>query len=99
MKSKMTNVELLGIISFCVLMEGRKGIIGVAPSYMAEKVRLLKSPFAMYNALDDGNSRKVLEWGKKWGIDFDSLIKEMQENYWKIPAPEFREKYSMKELQ
>lgn len=87
------KTELLGIVSFCVLMQNREGITDKAPSYILEKAKLMKCPFYMYSALDSSNSKKVIEWGKKWRIDFEELIKQMQDDYYEIPGNQFRKKY------
>lgn len=92
----MGNVELLGIVSFCVLMEGHDGILGKAPNYIAEKFPLMKHPAYMLNALDSYNKAKVMEWGKRWKIDFEGLDEQIGKDYWDIPASEFKEKYSVK---
>ena len=92
----MSEAELLGVVCFIVLMENNNGVIGKAPSYIEEKYSLIKNAFYIWSALDGSNEDKVLEWGKRWGVDFESLIDKIKKDYFDIPAPEFRKKYLIK---
>lgn len=47
----------------------------------------------MFSALDSSNQRKVIEYGKFWHIDFETLTKQIQDDYNDIPADEFKKKY------
>jgi len=89
------QAKLLAIVSFCVLMENNRGIMEKAPKYILEKHNFAISPFYIYGALDSFNQQKVIVWGKKWGIDFEAIITQMQKDYYEIPQKEFREKYFM----
>ena len=92
----MTDTELLGIVSFCVLMQTHDGIAGQAPNYIDEKLQVLKAGAGhMWAALDGHNQLRVLEWGKKWGVDFESLISQITKDYWNIHSAEYREKYKV----
>lgn len=92
-----TEVKLLGLVSFCVLMQHGQGIMGKAPDYILEKAELIKAPIYLFDALDEDNRAKVIEWSKTWGkifgIDFEALVKQMAKDYEEIPASEFKEKY------
>ena len=92
----MKDVELLGIVSFLVMMENGEGLGSKAPSYILEKYRLIKDVPYAWSALDIHNQRKVIEWGKKWGVDFEKLIEQIGKDYNDIPRVEFREKYFIK---
>jgi len=89
----MNDIELLGIVSFCVLMENNDGIKSKHRDYINEKYQLIKYPPHMFSALDSNNQRKVIEWGKSWGINFELLTEQIQNDYNNIPATEFRKKY------
>ena len=92
----MNNVELLGVVSFCVLMQNRDGIMSKAPSYISKKYEFIKQVPYMWDALDDSNRRKVFEWGKHWKVDFETLIEQISKDYNDIPSTEFRQKYTVK---
>ena len=76
----MNNVELLGVVSFCVLMQNRDGIMSKAPSYISKKYEFTKQVPYMWSALDDSNQKKVLEWGKQWGVDFETLVEQISKD-------------------
>lgn len=88
-----TEVKLLGLVSFCVLMQHGQGIMGKDPSYILEKATMVKASIYLFDVLDEENSAKVIEWGKRFRIDFETLVQQMIKDYEEIPAPEFREKY------
>ena len=88
-----TEVKLFSLVSFCTLMQHGQGIMGKDPDYILEKAALMKAPIYLFSALDEDNSTKVIEWGKRFRIDFEGLFQQMAKDYDEIPAPEFREKY------
>jgi len=90
-----TEVKLLSLVSFCVLMQHGEGIMGKDPTYIIEKAKLIKAPVYLFSTLDDENSAKVIQWGKRFGIDLEGLIKQMVADYYDIPATEFMKKYSV----
>ena len=60
----MTKQEFINLISFCILMESKSGIIDQAPPYILEK----------YNAtepgmLDDFNLGKLEAYRELWNVD------------------------------
>ena len=64
----MEKKEFERIVAFCILMEGNRGIIGKAPSYIEEKFNALilgkaENPDAF---LDKINSEKFKTWKKTW---------------------------------
>jgi len=90
-----TEVKVLSLVAFCVLMQNREGIMGKDPCYILEKAELMKRPIYLVSALDDENCSKVIEWGKRFHIDFETLIGQMAKDYHEVPASEFLKKYSV----
>lgn len=91
--SDMEKKELFSIVCFAVLMEGNGGILNKHPNYISEKWRLFTAGPYLFNALDNHNQKKVVEWGKRWKVDFESYVEQMGKDYWDIPGPEFKKKY------
>ena len=89
----MKDSTMIGIVSFCVLMENHEGIEGKAPSYIAEKFPVIRSPLDMYCKLDSGNQAKVLEWSRLWKVDVEAIVDEMRRDYMDMPSNDYHEKY------
>ena len=51
-----------------------------APSYISKKYEFIKQVPYMWGSLDDSNQKKVLEWGKQWGVDFETLIEQISKD-------------------
>lgn len=88
-----TEVKLFSLVSFCTLMQHWQGIMGKDPTYILEKAALMKAPFYLFSALDEETSTKVIEWGRRFKVDFEGLIEQMKKDYEGIPGSEFKEKY------
>ncbi len=91
----MDDVELLGVVCFCVSMQNRDGIMSKAPGYIGKKYKFIKQVLHMWGALDNSNQKKVLEWGKYWRVDFEALTKQISKDYDDIPSTEFKQKYAV----
>jgi len=88
-----TEVKLFSLVAFCTLMQHGQGIMAKDPGYILEKAALMKAPIYLFSVLDEENSTKVIAWGKRFRIDFETLFKQMAKDYEEIPRVEFREKY------
>ena len=68
---ELTENRLKNIAAFCVLMENDGGIIGKAPSYIAEKFGryCLSDKEEAPWGLDSSNARKFEEWKERWLLD------------------------------
>jgi len=64
-------MNLRPAIVFAILMENNEGIIGKAPSYIAEKLKAVETMDEPENLLDAYNMGKFIEWQRKWRIKFE----------------------------
>ena len=67
----MTTIspDSFAMVCFLVLMQNGEGITDKAPSYIIEKMYLLRSGIGAFAALDIYNKRIVIGWCEKWKID------------------------------
>lgn len=70
------EVKLFSLVSFCVLMQHGQGIMGKDPGYILEKAALMKAPVYLFDVLDKENATRVIEWGKRFRIDFENLVRK-----------------------
>jgi len=62
-------------------------------TYILEKFNKRKTAFDIFASLDDHNRAKVRQYFRKWNIEFDEPIKEMQDDWFNMPLPDFLKKY------
>jgi len=66
----MEELKLMQVVAFCILMEGNGGIINKSPSYIKEKLRLIKGYYENENEikaeLDFENNNKYELYKNKW---------------------------------
>ena len=65
---KQTEIELLNIVAFAILMENGKGILDKSPDYILEKFqRYIQSQGIQYSSgLDNSNRKKLEKWIEIW---------------------------------
>lgn len=65
---KQTEIELLNIVAFAILMENDKGILNKSPDYIMEKFqRYCQGQGIQYDwGLDLDNQSKLIKWIKRW---------------------------------
>lgn len=68
---KISNIQLLNIVSFCALMQNGEGIVGKSPDYILEKFHkyALQTDSAFYWGLDAQRKGVIQEWAIKWVAD------------------------------
>lgn len=103
MDSKELKIQarLLGLVSFCVLMQKHDGIMGKAPRYVIEKQMSIDNPLEMFSCLDNDNQCAVKLWFETWkghGIDFEfeNLIEQMKKDRFDLPINQYYEKYGIR---
>lgn len=69
------------VLCFNVLMANNDGFMGKAPSYVDEKVAMLKEGYTAYGRLDRLNQLKVLKYHLIWNLDKPEKIKKYEEEY------------------
>jgi len=64
------KMTLKQVVVFSILMENGEGIIGKAPSYIEEKLKICsgKNDYGVEGMLDDENFEKFKEYQKRWGV-------------------------------
>jgi len=71
--------EQFALLCFLSLMEGGEGLLSKAPSYLEEKVAILKDGYDAYGWLDIWNQRRVLKWCKEWEVEIPEMIEKYEE--------------------
>lgn len=67
----MTKLELQQLVAFCILMQGNDGILGKAPSYLAEKYYMctkIDTEPIIRQLLDSNNQSIYDEYMEMWRI-------------------------------
>lgn len=104
MKEQEDELRVFSLVCFCVLMgstgtlEMSSGILTKAPDYILEKYSRIYDPRWAYNSLHPLLRPLVTEYGKAWGIDFERIIKEMDDDLIRLTAKEWDKKYTWKGL-
>jgi len=65
----LDTMTLKQVVGFCILMENDQGIVGKAPKYIDEKMRLMQrcqSDEDVKAPLDLDNQRKYDKWLENW---------------------------------
>lgn len=73
--------QLFATICFNILMGMNDGYIGKAPSYVEEKVHMLKAGYEAYDWLDRNNQLKVLGYLLNWKVELPEQIRKYEEEY------------------
>jgi len=73
------NEQNFSTLCFMVLMQNQEGFMGKAPSYISEKVIMLKTGYDAYGFLDRFNQRKVLMYLGMWKCEWPEPIARYEE--------------------
>lgn len=72
----MEQKEFFSTICFLALMQDNMGLADKAPSYIKEKIVMLKMGEEAFGFLDVYNQKTVMDYCLKWKVEIPEKVKE-----------------------